>query len=158
MSPLHPSSRLNELKGLSVNAFVYSMVLVIAAQSLYQLAMKAVPSGAHPLNALIVAYGIAIAVCLVLSPLLGSTVTPTALRRLLTWPTLMLALSVVGIEMGYILAYRAGWKIGMTYAFASGATVAILAVFGALYFGEYLDLKKCLGLVFVLAGGWLVVT
>jgi hypothetical protein len=140
-----------------VNAFVYSMVLVIAAQSLYQLAMKAVPPGANPLNVLIVAYGIAIAVCLVLSPLLGSSVTPTALRRLLTWPTLMLALSVVGIEMGYILAYRAGWKLGMTYAFASGATVAILALFGAFYFGEHLDLKKCLGLIFVLAGGWLVV-
>jgi hypothetical protein len=107
-----------------MNAFVYSIILVIAAQSLYQLAMKAVPAGANPLNVLIVAYGIAIAVCLVLSPMVGLSVTPTALRRLLTLPTVLLALSVVGIEVGYILAYRAGWKIGMTYAFASGATGA----------------------------------
>jgi multidrug transporter EmrE-like cation transporter len=140
-----------------MNAFVYSIILVIAAQSLYQLAMKAVPAGANPLNVLIVAYGLAIAVCLVLSPLVGSSVTPTALRRLLTWPTVLLALSVVGIEVGYILAYRAGWKIGMTYAFASGATVAILALFGTLYFGEQLDIKKVLGIILVLAGGWLVV-
>ena len=140
-----------------MNAFVYSIILVIAAQSLYQLAMKAVPAGANPLNVLIVAYGLAIAVCLVLSPFVGSSVTPTALRRLLTWPTVLLALSVVGIEVGYILAYRAGWKIGMTYAFASGATVAILALFGTLYFGEQLDIKKVLGIILVLAGGWLVV-
>lgn len=140
-----------------MNAFVYSIILVIAAQSLYQLAMKAVPAGANPLNVLIVAYGIAIAVCLVLSPMVSSSVTPSALRRLLTWPTVLLALSVVGIEVGYILAYRAGWKIGMTYAFASGATVAILALFGTLYFGEHLDVKKMLGIILVLSGGWLVV-
>jgi hypothetical protein len=46
-------------------------------------------------------------------------------------------------------------------ALASGSHlidgVAILAFFGAFYFGEHLDLKKCLGLIFVLAGGWLVV-
>ncbi len=87
----------------------------------------------------------------------GQTVALTDLRRLLTWPTVLLALSVVGIEMGYILAYRAGWKIGVTYAFASGATVAILALLGALYFGDHLDIRKCLGLVLVLLGGWLVV-
>jgi hypothetical protein len=111
-----------------MNAFVYSMILVIPAKSLYQLAMKAVPAGANPKNVLIVAYGIAIAMCLVLSPMAGSSVTPTALRRLLTWPTVLLALSVMGIEVGYIHAYRVGWKIGVTYAFASGATVAILAL------------------------------
>ena len=87
----------------------------------------------------------------------GQTVALTDLRRLLTWPTVLLALSVVGIEIGYILAYRAGWKIGVTYAFASGATVAILALLGALYFGDHLDIRKCLGLVLVLLGGWLVV-
>ncbi len=87
----------------------------------------------------------------------GQTVALTDLRRLLTWPTVLLALSVVGIEMGYILAYRAGWKIGVTYAFASGATVALLALLGALYFGDHLDIRKCLGLVLVLLGGWLVV-
>ena len=87
----------------------------------------------------------------------GQTVALTDLRRLLTWPTVLLALSVVGIEIGYILAYRAGWKIGVTYAFASGATVALLALLGALYFGDHLDIRKCLGLVLVLLGGWLVV-
>jgi len=35
--------------------------------------------------------------------------------------------------------------------------VAILALLGALYFGDHLDIRKCLGLVLVLLGGWLVV-
>ena len=140
-----------------MNTYIYSMVLVIAAQSLYQLAMKGVPVAANPLNVLIVAYGMAIAVCFALSPIFGTPVALTDLRRLVTWPTVLLALSVVGIEMGYILAYRAGWKIGVTYAFASGATVAILALLGVLYFGEHLDIRKCLGLILVLLGGWLVV-
>ena len=140
-----------------MSPYVYSMLLVIAAQSLYQLAMKSIPGGSNPLTILVVVYGIAIGVCLVIAPVIGMPVTTADFRRLIGWPTTLLALAVVGIEVGYLLAYRSGWTIGVTYAFASGATVAILAVIGWLFFHDAIVLKRILGLALVILGGWLVV-
>ena len=95
--------------------------------------------------------------CLVIAPVLGMPMATADFRRLIGWPTTLLALAVVGIEVGYLLAYRSGWTIGVTYAFASGATVAILAVIGWLFFHDAIVLKRILGLALVILGGWLVV-
>jgi multidrug transporter EmrE-like cation transporter len=75
----------------------------------------------------------------------------------LSWPTCLLALAVVGIEMGYLLAYRSGWKLGTTFAVASVATASMLALLGAAWFGDLLDGRRALGLALALAGGCLVV-
>jgi hypothetical protein len=43
-----------------VTAFVYSILLVIASQVAYQLAVKSIPRESHPFGVLIIVYGIAI--------------------------------------------------------------------------------------------------
>jgi multidrug transporter EmrE-like cation transporter len=119
--------------------------------------MKAIPGGTNPLTVLILVYGLAIGACAVIAPAIGMPVVMADFRRLFGWPTVMLALAVVGIEIGYLLAYRSGWTIGVTYAFASGATVAILAVIGWLYFHDAIVLKRILGLALIILGGWMTV-
>jgi drug/metabolite transporter (DMT)-like permease len=140
-----------------VTAFVYSIALVIASQVTYQLAVKAIPSESHPFGVLIIVYRLAMVACIVLSPLAGRPLVFADFRRLLSWPTYLLALAVVGIEIGYLLAYRSGWKFGATFAVTSVATVSMLALLGIVWFGELIDGKRVLGLVLALAGGWLVV-
>ena len=140
-----------------MTAFVYSIALVIASQVTYQLAVKAVPPGSNPFGVLIIVYGLAMVGCIVLSPLAGGPLAFADFRRLLSWPMCLLALAVVGIEIGYLLAYRSGWKLGATFAVTSVATVAVLALLGIVWFGELIDGKRVLGLLLALAGGWLVV-
>ena len=95
--------------------------------------------------------------CMVLSPLAGRPLALVNVRRLLTWPTGLLALAVVGIEIGYLLAYRSGWKTGVIFGVTSIATVTVLALVGVAWFAEPLDDRRVPGLVLALAGGWLVV-
>jgi drug/metabolite transporter (DMT)-like permease len=140
-----------------VTAFALSILLVIASQIAYQLAVKAVPPESNPFSVLIIVYGLAMVACIVLSPLAGRPIPFADFRRLLNWPAGLLALAVVGIEIGYLLAYRSGWKLGATFAVTSVATVAVLALLGIVWFGELVDGKRILGLVLALAGGWLVV-
>lgn len=99
-----------------MTAFVYSIGIVIASQVTYQLAVKAIPQGSNPFGVLIIVYGLAMITCVVLSPLAGRSVAFADVRRLLSWPACLLALAVVGIEIGYLLAYRSGWKLGATFA------------------------------------------
>lgn len=140
-----------------MNAFVYSIVLVIGSQVVYQLAVKAIPRDANPFGVLILVYGIAMVACMALAPLAGKPIAIVDIKRLLGWPALLLAVAVVGIEVGYLLAYRSGWTLGITFAVSSVATVTLLALLGVLLFGEHLDARRILGLVLALAGGWLVV-
>jgi multidrug transporter EmrE-like cation transporter len=95
--------------------------------------------------------------CIVFSPLAGRPLAVGDVRRLLTWPTGLLALAVVGIEIGYLLAYQSGWKIGVTFAVTSVATVTVLALVGAAWFAEHLDGRRVLGIALALAGRWLVI-
>ena len=113
-----------------MTAFVYSIAPVIASQVTYQLVVKAIPRESHPFGALIIVYGLAMVACIVLSPSAGRPLVFADLRRLLSWPTCLLALALVGIEIGYLLAYRSGWKLGATFAVTSVATVAVLALLG----------------------------
>lgn len=143
-----------------MTAFIYSIALVIASQVSYQPAVKAIPRESSPFAVLAVVYGIAMLACGVLAAVAGRPVGFADARRLLGWPAalLALALAVVGIEVGYLLAYRSGWKLGATFAVTSVATVAVLALLGAAWFGEVLDGTRVLGLALALGGGWLVVT
>ena len=140
-----------------MNAFAYSIVLVITSQVAYHLAVKAMPAQTHPLALLVVVYGLAIITCLVLAPFTGAAIAASDLRRLASWQAGLLALSVVGIEVGYLLAYRSGWTLGVTFAVAGSATVATLALIGFGWFGEHLTAQRLVGLALALAGGWLVV-
>jgi drug/metabolite transporter (DMT)-like permease len=141
-----------------MSATVYSILIVIVAQALYQLAMKAVPGGSNPLATLVVVYALALVACLILAPLTGKALTVGDLRKVISVPALLLAAAVVGIEVGYLLAYRNGWTLGITYALTSVTTVAILALVGLLHYGETLDTRRIAGLLFALFGSWLLVS
>jgi drug/metabolite transporter (DMT)-like permease len=140
-----------------VTAFLCSIALVIASQVTYQLAVKAIPRESHPFGVLIIVYGLAMVACIVFSPMAGRPLAFADFRRLLSWPTCLLAIAVVGIEIGYLLAYRSGWRLGATFAVTSVATVAVLALLGIVWFGELIDGKRVFGLLLALAGGCLVV-
>jgi len=140
-----------------VTAFAYSIMIVIGSQVAYQLAVRAIPRESNPFGVLVIVYGLAMLACMVLSPLAGRPLALVDVRRLLTWPTGLLALAVVGIEIGYLLAYRSGWKTGVIFGVTSIATVTVLALVGVAWFAEPLDDRRVPGLVLALAGGWLVV-
>lgn len=72
------------------------------------------------------------------------------LETQLTAPTLGLA--VVALEVGYILTYRAGWKIN-TASLVTNIALAILLLFiGFLFYGEPITGRKLLGVVICCIG------
>ncbi|WP_395020363.1 hypothetical protein [Dongia sp.] len=134
-----------------------SISIVILSQVLYHIALKAVPSGNRPFLLLAIVYAMATLSCVGLSVVGAKPMTTADLKPLLSWPTLLLAASVVGIEIGYLLAYRHGWSVGTAFSVASTSTVILLAVLGLLLFSESLNGWQLAGLALALAGAGLVV-
>ena len=129
-----------------------AVILAILGSLLYHVFIKLTPQGAHPAVSLIVTYTVAAVLCaglLLFLPL--KTTLATALKQL-NWATYALALAIVGLEMAYILAYRAGWRISIAAVFVNTTVTILLIPIGLLAFKEKLSLLNVVGILVAIAG------
>ena len=90
---------------------------------------KSVPKELNPLASLTVTYAIGAIVSLVFFFLLNPNVNIAAEYRKLNWAPIVLGLAVVGLEVGYIYAYKVGWPIS-TAQIVQSAVLAVLLLCG----------------------------
>jgi drug/metabolite transporter (DMT)-like permease len=134
-----------------VAAIMYYATLLVAVVSVagYHLSIKAQPAAVNPFLPLAAAYFIAFFVCVAgLFLWSDGSRSLTALRPSVLW----LALSVVGIEVGFLLAYRAGWNVGYAALLVNVCSTLVLLPVALLYFKDQLDPQKIAGVVLSLAG------
>lgn len=68
------------------------------------------------------------------------------------WATIVLGIVITGLEVGFIFAYKAGWKVS-TLATVSNALLAVILIFvGPIGFHESITWSKVLGVVICLVG------
>jgi drug/metabolite transporter (DMT)-like permease len=136
----------------SAKLLAFSVVIIVAANVLYHVSQKSIPAGVHPLLSVAVTYAAALVVTLLLWPL--SPGGPPKLSGLaqLNWATLGVAVSAVGIEIGFLLAYRAGWNISIGSLVVSVAVAILLIPTGLLLYREHLSAANVVGIVLCLAG------
>ncbi len=132
-----------------------SLALIVAANVVYHLAQKSTPAAVHPVATMIVAYGASLVLCLILLPLWPSTASPLPWRAF-SWSAVALGLAIVGVELGFLLAYRAGWKISLASVTAAVTLALLLAPIGVLLYREEWSLQKTIGLVLCLGGLFLL--
>jgi drug/metabolite transporter (DMT)-like permease len=140
-----------------MNLKFFPIALIIAAQVGYQLAQRAMPAGANPFTVIAIAYLLGIIACAVLAPGVGRPIGFVDAGLLKHWPIWGLAASVVGIELGYLLAYRAGWALATTTGIGYTATMVLVAVIGATCFSEGMSARRAAGLVMAIGAVWLLV-
>ncbi len=142
----------------SAKLLIVSVVIIIASNVLYHVSQKSIPAGAHPLLSVAVTYAAALLVTLLLFPFSpGGAPKLSGLARL-NWATLGVAVSAVGIEIGFLLAYRAGWNISIGSLVVSVAVAILLIPTGLLLYREHLSAANVTGIVLCLAGLVLVMS
>jgi uncharacterized membrane protein len=126
------------------------LLLTAGGAVVYQISSKSVPRAIHPLVAIMSAYVVAIAVCLMATwkwPLGGSL----SLRQL-HWSVAGIGVGAALIEVGFLLSYRAGWPLNRASVIVNVAAAVILIPIGFALFGERLSSPKVLGVALCLAG------
>ena len=132
--------------------YVWPIVLVILSNVFYQICAKSVPEGMNPLASLTVTYLIGAVVSFALYYILGKDANIIKEYSQINWAPFVLGLVIVGLEVGYIYAYKAGWKVS-TAQIVQAALVAIILVFvGYGLYHEALTIKKIAGIVICLGG------
>ncbi len=90
--------------------YILSIALAVVGSLCYHLSSRAIDRRVPVSLALAVAYGTAFAMTAIAGAITERTRVAAAIRYI-NWPTAGLALGIVLIEAGLILAYRSGWKI-----------------------------------------------
>jgi hypothetical protein len=136
----------------SAKLLVLSVVIIVASNVLYHVSQKSIPAGAHPLLSVAVTYAAALVVTLLLFPFSPGGAPKLSGLAQLNWATLGVAVSAVGIEIGFLLAYRVGWNISIGSLVVSVAVAILLIPTGLLLYREHLSAANVTGIVLCLAG------
>lgn len=132
--------------------YVFSIVLIVASNVLYNLCQKSTPQRANPFSALFITYLTAAAISIAVFLLNKNNEGFFQSIKELNWTSIALGISIVGLEFGYLMAYRAGWKISLGSLVANIALSVVLIPIGILFFKEGFGLNKLLGAIFCIIG------
>ena len=73
------------------------------------------------------------------------------------WAVLVVGAAAACIEVGFLLAYRSGWRISVAAVATNVSVTLMLVPIGIIVFKDHLSLRNVLGLIFCVLGLVLVV-
>lgn len=133
-------------------SYIWPMVLIIISNTVYQICSKGIPSNASPYAALTITY----AVGAVFSAALHFVIQPgTGLIHefaKMNWAPYILGLVIVGLEVGWIYAYRAGWQVSTGMIIQCSFLAVVLIFVGYLLYHEAITWNKLVGIAICLVG------
>ena len=133
-------------------SYIWPIALVVISNTLYQVCAKSVPDGMNPLASLTVTYLVGAVVSCVMYFILNRNANLLREIRLTNWAPIVLGIVIVGLEVGFIYAFRAGWQISMAQTVSSTVLAVILIFVGYLLYHEAITWNKIVGMIVCLAG------
>src|SRR5262249_40233670 len=141
----------------TMKTFYLPFVLTVGGMIFYHLSQKSIPKEINPFFAIIIAYFAGIVLCVFCALAYTGNKSFVASVKESNWAVFGVGVAAACIEVGFLLAYRAGWRISVA-AIATNVTVtAMLIPIGILIFKDHLTPRNILGLIFCVAGLALVV-
>ena len=105
--------------------YIWPLLIIVFSNTLYQICAKGIPAQMNTYASMTVTYAVA---------------------------TVVLGIVITGLEIGFIFAYKAGWKVS-TLATLSNALLAVILVFvGRIGYHEAISWSKILGVAICLVG------
>ncbi len=135
-----------------MTGFYFAFALTVAGMVLYHLSQKAVPKTANPFFVIAIAYAVGIAFCLLFAFTSPGRKSLVETLKTSNWAVFTLGVAAALIEMGFLLAYRTGWRISIAAVATNAAAAIVLIPLGLLVFKDHLSFKNILGLIFCLIG------
>lgn len=132
--------------------YLWPIALVVVSNTFYQICTKDVPEKASPFASLTVTYLVGAVICAVLHFITHPGTNPIRELSQLNWTSWALGLVIVGLEAGWIFAYKAGWQVSTGNIVQSAVLAALLIGVGYFVYHETLSWNKLVGVAVCLVG------
>lgn len=133
-------------------SYIWPIALVVLSNVFYQICAKSVPKEIDPFASIIVTYLIGAVTSAILYFAIGSGGSLTKEFAKLNWAPFVLGISIVGLEAGWIYAYKAGWEVSTGFIVQSAFLAIVLLFVGYLLYHEALTWNKLAGIAICLVG------
>ncbi len=141
-------------------AFYFPIVLIISANVLYHICAKGVPLQMNPMVSLMITYAIAGSLALVMFLLMPQIfsmdkkldISLLGQLKQANWAPFVLGFVIVGLELGNILMYRAGWNISLGSLVCNIGLAVILLALGVLLYKESINTSQAFGIGLCIVG------
>ena len=129
-----------------------AIALTIGGNVIYHIAQKSIPANVNPIVSVIVSWITSILASLIIltvMPIRDSLMSEVAR---LNWATYAVGISIVAVEIGFLLAYRSGWNVSLGAVTSNTAVGVLLIPAGMMLFHERMTLTHLIGILFCLIG------
>ena len=130
---------------------IIPLAVVVFANVLYHIASKGIPGEQNAFMGLIVNYGVAFILSVVMFFVMPHNSPMTELLKT-NWAAVTMGLSVVGLEAGFIFAYRNGGEISVVALIANILFSLMLLPIGVMFYGEAMTATKIIGAILCIVG------
>ena len=133
-------------------SYIWPIALVVFSNVVYQICAKSVPKEMDTMASMTVTYLVGAACSAALFFLMHRGGSLLQEHGKMNAAPVLLGISVVGLEVGFLYAYKVGWPVSTASTVQSAfLAIALLAV-GALLYHEVITLNKVIGVVICLVG------
>ena len=133
-------------------SYAWPLGLVVISNVFYQICAKSVPDKMNPLASLTITYVVGAIASLVLYYALNRGENIIMEYQKTNWAPFILGIVIVGLEVGYIYAYKAGWPVSVAQIVQSAVLAVILIFVGYMLYKEAITWNKIVGIIICLAG------
>ena len=132
--------------------YIFSILLIVLSNIVYNICQKSTPERVNPFLALLITYltGALLAVITLIFQKSDCSLMEQVTH--LNWTSFVLGFAIVGLEFGYLMAYRAGWNISVGSLVANIALAVVLIPVGIFVYKEGFEPNKLVGAVICVIG------
>lgn len=130
----------------------WPLVLAVLSNILYNISSKSLPPECSPWATLVVTYLTASFLSFMAYYIFDNNREFIASILKINWTGFTLGISMVGLEIGYIFIYRAGWKISIASLLSNVILAVALMLIGIFVYKEKLGIREIAGICFCVTG------
>lgn len=110
------------------------------------------PNDVNPFGALMVTYfAAAILSAIIFAYAVGPANVGAEISRV-NWTSIILAIAIVGLEVGYVFVYRAGWQVSNASVVANIGLACVLLLVGYFLYRENVSIRQIFGIIVCMVG------
>ena len=133
-------------------SYIWPIALVVISNVVYQICAKSVPNGMNPFASLTVTYLVAAAASAVVFFVMRENTSLIREYSKLNRAPFVLGIVIIGLEVGWIYAYKAGWQVSTGFIVQSAFLAILLIIVGYVIFRESVTWNKIVGALICLVG------
>lgn len=133
-------------------SMIWPIALVVLSNIVYHICAKEVPKDMDAMASMTITYIVGAICSAIMFFVMNKQGNLLQEYSKMNWATIFLGLSVVGLEVGFIYAYKNGWAVSTASIVQSAFLAVALLIVGAWLYHETITMNKIVGVGFCLMG------